>query len=421
MTLLKLSFKSLSGRKVVSTLCILSIALSVALFLGIERIRTGAKEGFMNTISQTDLIVGAKGGSLQLLLYTVFQLGQAISNIRYSSYKEIAGMDSVEWSIPISLGDSYRGFRVVGTTDDLFKNYRFRGDQQIHFLKGETFKNVFEVVIGSDLFYKLKLNIGDEIFLSHGLSEEGGETIAEHKERAFKVVGIMAPTQTPLDRGVYIALQGLEAIHFGLETGSKNKATKINYDIPMQKIKITQITSMLIKAKSRFMTLRLQRQINDYLGEPLMGVIPGLALSELWQILSYVEESLLLIGASVLVVGIFGITISLYSSLNERRREISILRSLGISLGKIIFLFVFESLLMVVLGVILGMGLLTSALHFLAPMIQRHFSIYLESNTPTEMEYYYLIGVLGAGVLSGLIPAIRAYFNSLQDGLAIKN
>ena len=231
----------------------------------------------------------------------------------------------------------------------------------------------------------------------------------------------MAPTQTPLDRGVYIALQGLEAIHFGLETGSKNKATKINYDIPMQKIKITQITSMLIKAKSRFMTLRLQRQINDYLGEPLMGVIPGLALSELWQILSYVEESLLLIGASVLVVGIFGITISLYSSLNERRREISILRSLGISLGKIIFLFVFESLLMVVLGVILGMGLLTSALHFLAPMIQRHFSIYLESNTPTEMEYYYLIGVLGAGVLSGLIPAIRAYFNSLQDGLAIKN
>ena len=121
-----LTFKSIKNRKFTSFLCVLSIALSVTLFLGIERIRNGARDGFTNTISKTDLIVGAKGGPLQLLLYTVFHIGGAVNNIKISTYNDIKANPQVEWTIPISLGDAYRGFRVVGTDENFYEHYRFR-------------------------------------------------------------------------------------------------------------------------------------------------------------------------------------------------------------------------------------------------------------------------------------------------------
>ncbi|MGZ3809062.1 MAG: ABC transporter permease, partial [Bacteriovorax sp.] len=126
-----LTYKSIKNRKFTSLLCVLSIALSVTLFLGIERIRNGAREGFTNTISKTDLIIGAKGGPLQLLLYTVFHIGGAVNNIRMSTYDEIRNNHLVEWSIPISLGDTYKGYRVVATDENFFEHYRFRGDKQV--------------------------------------------------------------------------------------------------------------------------------------------------------------------------------------------------------------------------------------------------------------------------------------------------
>jgi putative ABC transport system permease protein len=240
--------KSIKNRKFTSLLCMLSIALSVALFLGIERIRSGARDGFTNTISKTDLIIGAKGGSLQLLLYTVFHIGGAVNNIRMSTYEELKNNPYVEWSIPISLGDSYKGHRVVATDENFFKHYRFRGDQGVSLKEGVVPTDTFDVVLGFDVAKKMNLKVGDPIVLTHGLA---GDDILNHAKTPFKIVGVMNKTMTPIDTGVYITLYGMEAMHFGWETGVPSDE-EINADrFKKENIQINQLTSFMVKLKTR--------------------------------------------------------------------------------------------------------------------------------------------------------------------------
>ena len=412
-----ITFKSIKNRKFTSFLCVLSIALSVTLFLGVERIRTGAKEGFTNTISKTDLIVGPKGGPLQLLLYTVFHIGGAVNNIKYESFQEITKNPIIEWAIPISLGDSYKGHRVIATNENFYIHYRFRGDQKIEFKEGSMPQDTFDVAIGSEIAKKLKLKISDPIVLSHGISNE---SILNHETVPFKIKAILAPTQTPIDTAIYITLYGEEAMHIGWESGVPS-GEKINPDrYKKENIELDELTSFMIKLKSRIAVLRIRSDIDKYEKEPLMAVIPALALQEMWQTISYVEQVLFLISLCVLMVGILSILISLYTSINERRREMAILRSLGASSNHIFGLLIYESSILVLLGCILGVGTLYSLLYFIRPWLEANFSVYLETKALSKTEWLYLLGIFIAGTLAGLIPAIKAYYNSLQDGLTIK-
>lgn len=412
-----LTYKSIKNRKFTSMLCVLSIALSVTLFLGIERIRNGAREGFTNTISKTDLIIGAKGGQLQLLLYTVFHIGGAVNNIRMSTYEEIKNNRLVEWSIPISLGDTYKGFRVVATDENFFLHYRFRGDKQVEFAHGKMPTDTFDVVLGHDVAKKFNLKIGDPIVLSHGISSEA---ILSHDNTPFHIVGIMAPTLTPIDTGVYIDLYGMEAMHFGWETGVPSGAP-INADrFKKENIQISQITSFMVKLKSRIAVLKMRREIDQYEKEPIMAIIPALALQEMWQTIGYVEQILFLVSLCVLLVGVLSILISLYTSINERRREMAILRSLGASSRHVFGLLIYESSFLVLVGCILGVASLYGLLIFVKPWLESNFSVYLEVQPLSISEWLYLLGIFIAGTLAGLIPAVKAYMNSLQDGLTIK-
>lgn len=399
-------------------LCVLSIALSVTLFLGIERIRNGAREGFTNTISKTDLIIGAKGGPLQLLLYTVFHIGGAVNNIRMSTYEDIKNNRLVEWSIPISLGDSYKGYRVIGTDENFFEHYRFRGDKQVHLISGKIPTETFDVALGIEVANKFHLKVGDPIVLSHGIS---ADSILNHDATPFRIVGIIAPTQTPIDTGVYINLYGMEAMHFGWETGVPDDINKINPDrFKKENIKITQLTSFMVKLKSRIAVLKLRRDIDQYEKEPIMAIIPGLALQEMWQTIGYVEQILFLVSLCVLLVGLLSILISLYTSINERRREMAILRSLGASSTHVFTLLIYESSFLVMLGCFFGVTSLYGLLFFVRPWLESNFSVYLEIQSLSSKEWAYLLGIFLTGTLAGLIPAIKAYMNSLQDGLTIK-
>ena len=412
-----LTYKSIKNRKFTSMLCVLSIALSVTLFLGIERIRNGAREGFTNTISKTDLIIGAKGGPLQLLLYTVFHIGGAVNNIRMSTYEEIKNDHLVEWSIPISLGDSYKGYRVVGTDENFFLHYRFRGDKQVSLASGKIPSETFDVALGSEVAKKFDLKVGDPIVLSHGISSE---SILSHDSTPFRIVGIISPTQTPIDTGVFSNLYGMEAMHFGWETGVPD-GSAINPDrFKKENIKITQLTSFMVKLKSRIAVLKMRRMIDQYEKEPIMAIIPGLALQEMWQTIGYVEQILFLVSLCVLLVGVLSILISLYTSINERRREMAILRSLGASSRHVFALLIYESSFLVFSGCIIGVGALYGLLFFVRPWLESNFSIYLEIQSLSVTEWFYLLGIFVAGTLAGLIPAVKAYMNSLQDGLTIK-
>ena len=413
-----LTWKSVQNRKLTSLLCVASIALSVALLLGVERIKNGARDGFTNTISQTDLIVGAKGGPLQLVLYTVFRIGSPTNNIRFSSYTKIKNLPEVDWTIPISLGDAYRGYRVVGTDENFFKHYRYRRNQKIEVLNGKIPIGIFDVVLGYEVAQKFQHKTSDSIILSHGISEK---SFMDHSVTPFKVVGILNPTATPIDRSIFITLEGMEAMHIGWDKGVPGKNSTVTPEnLKKENIHIGQITSFLLKTKNRIQTLKLQRKIDSFSEDPLMAVIPGLALHQLWKTLSYIENILYLISLCVSAVGLISVIVSLYTSLNERRREIAIFRALGAGAGKVVSLLLVESSLIVLVGTLIGTALLYLCLFMVRPYLESNFSLYLPIQFLSSTELIYLGSILLGGITAGFIPAIKAYRNSLQDGLTIQ-
>jgi putative ABC transport system permease protein len=419
MLTLQLALKSLVNRRLASALTLLSVTLSVALLIGVERVRGGARDSFANTISQTDLIVGAKGGTIQLLLYAVFRMGSATANVSYESYEKVKSLPDVAWTIPYSLGDSHRGYRVVGTTEDFYEHYRYRRDGRVELEAGAVAEGTFDVVLGSTVAEKLGYRLGDRIVLSHGVADVAFQ---KHDDKPFTVVGILKRTSTPIDRSVYVTLQGMEAIHVDWQDGAPPEEGKgvPAAELAAKTLPVHQITAFLLGAKSRMDTLRLQRLINDWEDEPLMAVIPGVALSELWDGISYAEDGLRVVSALVVVVGLLGMLVSIYNSLNERRREMAILRSVGAGPRLIFSLLVLESLLLTVGGAVAGVALTYAALFALQPLVERVFGFYVPIKGLGLEEWVYLGTVLGLGVALGAVPAWRAYKNTLFDGLTIR-
>jgi putative ABC transport system permease protein len=418
--LFSLAYRSLKNRKLTSILTLVSLALSVCLWVGIEHIRAGARDSFSNTLSQTDLIVGARGGAISLLLYTVFHIGTPTANVSYESYEKIKNQPAVAWTIPISLGDSHRGYRVVGTNEDFYRHYRYRQDRQIELQQGRVPTEVFDVALGSEVSEKLGYRLGDQIVVTHGITR--GVGIMEHADKPFTVVGILRPTRTPVDQAVYITLEGMEAIHIDWQQGAPPlKGQEIPAEqIKKEEIKIGQITAFFLRTRSRIQTLALQRQINTFPEEPLMAVIPGVALSELWNGISYGEQVLKVVALFVVIVGLVGMLMALYTSLNERRREIAILRAIGVGPAGIIFLLVLESGLLTLVGTLLGIGLLYSLVLLLQPVVEQQFGLHIPIGAPTGIEYTYVAAVFFAGIVIGFIPAWKAYRNALTDGLCVR-
>lgn len=420
MLLLSLAYRSLKNRKLTSIITLISLALSVSLWVGIEHLRGGARESFSNTISQTDLIVGARGGALQLLLYTVFHMGSPTANVTYKSYEKIKNHKAVAWTIPISLGDSHRGFRVVGTNEDFYRHYRFRQDRQIEFAQGKAASGVFDVVLGSEVAERLRYNLGSRIVVTHGITSATG--IMDHDDKPFTVVGILKPTRTPIDRSLYVTLEGIEAMHIDWKQGAppmKGQETPAER-LTKENIKIENITAFFLRTKMRVQTLALQREVTNFPEEPLMAVVPGVALSELWNTLGVVEEVLKVVALFVVVIGLLGMLMALYTSLNERRREIAILRALGVGPWKVTGLLVMESGLLTLIGALLGVGVVYGAVLLLQPVLEQFYGLHIPLKPFTATEYRYLLVVILAGLIVGLIPAWKAYRNALSDGLSVR-
>jgi putative ABC transport system permease protein len=456
MLTLSLAAKSLRNRMLTTSLTVASIALSVALLVGIENIRTGMRESFSQTISQTDLIVGARGGSTQLLLYSVFGLGSPTGGLSWETYERIREHPAVAWTIPYSLGDSHRGYRVIGTTEAFYEHYRFRGDQAVEFAVGRAAESADEVVVGADVARQLGYVPGHQVELSHGM---GPMSFVTHDEHPFKVVGVLAPTFTPIDRSLYVTLEGIEAMHEGFASAgaapigfgpgpggqpslapppmpgaasppaespasaaplSSATAPGVAVEDADHDHAVEAISSFFVGTRSRVDALQLQQEINTFEDEPLMAVLPGIALAEMWRTVGYAEDALKIVTGFVVVVGLLGMIVSLYTSLNERRREMAILRAIGARRGRIVSLLVLESGLLATLGAMLGVGLVYLLLYLGQGPIERQFGLFvpIRSLGPTELGYIGLI--VGAGFLLGLIPALKAYRNALVDGLSIK-
>lgn len=420
MIVLRLAWQSVLNRKFTTILTILSIAVSVVLILGVEKVRSGARVSFANTISGTDLIVGSRSGDVQLLLYSIFHIGDATSNITWKTVEDIKRRDEVDWLVPIALGDSHRGYRVVGTSQDYFTRFRYRRNIKLDFTDGEPFQDLFEAVIGSEIAKILKYKVGDEIILAHGTGPV--KLNKEHGNTPFRISGILSKSGTPSDRAVLVSMEAIEAIHVGWETGNFQKDSVQQSPENLRKMKLhpKAATALYVGLKSRMQTFSLQRWINSYPEEAITGVLPGVAFGQLWALIGNVETALLIISSMVVFVAILGMLISIMASLNERRREMAILRAIGASPIEIFTLLAFEALTLSILGIIVGFVSVFGAMLLLQPFLENITGLFIEIATPSWREIVILGIILMASIVAGIIPAIRAYLTSLSDGLMIK-
>lgn len=413
-----LAAKSLWNRRLTSALVVLSIALSVALLLGVERLHTQTRTSFANTLSGTDLIVGARGSPINLLLYSVFRIGDPTNNVRWSSYQTIAADPLVAWTVPLSLGDSHRGFRVLGTTPAYFQHYRYGRSQPLRLAEGREFADVFDAVLGAEVADRLGYRLGQPVIIAHGAAEV---SFALHDDKPFQVVGILARTGTPVDATVHISLDGMEAIHADWRDGAPMPGMRLSAE-QVRQLDLTPktITAVLVGLHSRTTVFRVQRQINEFTAEPLLAILPGLTLQQLWTVLALAENALLVISGLAVLVSFTVMLTALLTGLNERRREMAILRAIGAGPGHVFALMLGESLTLALGGALLGVLLLQAGLLLAGPLLEARLGLVIAVWPPSPHEFILLATVLGGGLLAGLVPAWRAYRYSLADGMTLR-
>ena len=399
---LSLAGASLWHRRRVLLLVTLTLTLSVTLLLGVQYLRTEVRQSFSNAVSGTDLIIGARSGQLNLLLYSVFHIGHATNNLRWSTFQALEEDERIDWLVPLSLGDSYQGFRVVGTDRRFLDHYQYGDDQPLTLAQGLWFSDLFDVVLGSQVARQLDHQVGDDIVLSHG----GGRTsFVKHDKHPFRVSGILDPTGTPVDRGVYVSLGGLEAIHIGWEAGVPAPGRTLSAGEARER----SLTPDTVTAALAGVERRIQRDINQHTAEPLSAILPGVALSQLWQVLGQFEFILLGITAFVVVTSLAGLVTVLLTLQSHRHQEIAVLRANGASPALIATLYLIECSGLALLASFLAAGVWYLLLMAFSPWLLEIWGIAIALRAPTTLEWGLLAAVPFAGLLVGLIPAARAW------------
>lgn len=414
--ILGLAWKSLRHRRLTAALTVASIALAVLLLLGVERMRTESRTSFAATVSGTDLIVGARSSPVHLLLSSVFHVGNATNNIRRDTARALDERPEVAWTIPIALGDTHRGYRVIGTTGAYFEHFRFGAGRSLAFEAGKPFTAADEAVLGAEAARQLQYRLGSPIVIAHGA---GDVSFVLHDDRPLRVAGILARTGTPVDRGVFVPLEALDAVHAAANVQAESDplaAALKQRDGSMG----GSLTAVLVGLRSRGAALAAQRSIGEYAGEPLTAILPGVTLQEVWEITGVVERTLLAVSSMVVVVGLAGMLVALLTSSSERRREMAILRSVGARPAHVAGLILGEATLLTLAGIATGVLALYVGLLLARGWIAARFGLFLAVAWPSAHEFALMALVATAGCLIGLIPAWRTYRVSLADGMTVR-
>ena len=429
MSLWKVAWRSIRQRALVSTLTVLSMGLGVALIVAVLVVYGVVDQSFHRGAEGYDLIVGAKGGREQLVLNTVFYLSQPIGNIPYSFYEELTEgkyAADVETAIPVCMGHSYQGFRVVGTVPEMFTDLKYQGDKSYEFASGENFKtkNPFDTVVGAIAAAKAGLAVGETFRAVHG-SSEGGHV---HKE-SFRVVGVLAPTSTPVDRAIFVNMQGFYDIHHAEEEEETphEKAAKsakgeqqgkhekhAHADDEEEK----QVTAVLvcIRPVPPGRTDVMAKLIND--GRVAQAVVPSRVIAELFDTVVGKLEWILL-GMAVLTVieaGI-GIMVSIYNSMSDRRHEIAVMRALGASRLTVMVIILMESILLSLMGGAVGLLLGHGATWICSPWIADWTGVVVGLLQFQWMELILVPGLVVLASAVGYLPAMAAYRTDVAKSL----
>ena len=475
-TVLLVASRSLRYRLSGVLLTIASVALSVFVLLGVEHVRQEARTGFASTVSGVDLIVGARTGEINLLLLSIFRIGTATANVSWESVEQLEQQNNVVWTVPISLGDSHRSFRVIGTTEGFFTRYKYGAKQPLTFLKGQSFDAVAEVVLGARVAKELGYQLGDSLVLSHGMADT---SFTHHDQLPFSVSGILAATGTPIDNALFVGLEAIEAMHSDGESEDHRghnehedhdqheeqedhdaheehqahekhedhdaHVEREGHDAHEEHVEhgdhdvhedhedhedhdehhaghdhppIGTVTAVLVGLNSPITTLQVKRWVDEFEGEALLAILPGVALTQLWELVGNVEAVLLGISILILVSSLLGLNAMLLASMRERRREIEVLRSIGAPSSFIVSLLMIESLLIVSVGVVLAVLSLLASITAANTLVAETFGLMISSQILSPSNITALGLIYLTAILVTLLPALQAYRVSRAVGTA---
>ncbi len=416
MSLFKIVWKSIKQRSLASVLTMFSIMLGVALVVSILILKQESQDAFSQTATGYEIIVGPKGSSLQLTLNTIYQIGVPIQNMPYDTYTKLKDDKRVKLAIPYVLGDNFKNHRLIGTVPEVFTDFSYQKDKKYQLKDGKFFTKDFEAVIGNETALKTGLKVGDTFIGSHGVeSYEGSEGMFEHAEFKFTVTGILEKTFTPIDKVVFTSMNSVWEIHHH-EAEEKYKERNDTTHREMEK----SITAILISLKSPVYFDLLRRQINEnkFEGINAQAVIPTFEIKQLFDIIGNINSILIIIAYLVVFVAVISILVSIYNSMNERKRDIAIMRSLGARKNTILNIILIEGFIVSFIGGLFGIIVSHVLIFLFRDTISNTAGIQISGTLFNIFEFYILAGTVALGLIVTLIPALKAYNTDVASNLA---
>ena len=389
MNIVKLSYKNIIAKPLQTFLTVLILSLSIGLLLGVKQLNEVFESQLMQSLNGVDMVVGAKGSPLQLVLSTVLHIDNPTGNISYNEAKKIAQHRYIEYAIPIAIGDNFKGYKIVGTSTGYVELHK------TSIARGAMFNTTNEVVIGHAVSENLNLNIGDTFYSSHGMIENAVES---HDDHPLKVVGILKPTQNVIDRLILTSLESIWHLH---EHEDENDNPNHNHDDE-------DITALLVTFKNKRGLLSLPRNINE--NTAFQAALPKYQLDKLFKTTAIGTKAITWIALSILFVSGISMFVSLYRMVKERAKELALIRTYGASRNKLILLVFSEGLLVGLFSFVAGVLLATLSLQAIFTLIKDTYKqqIYLLAYQNDILEMLlFIFGIIFIATLIAIRPIFK--------------
>ncbi|RCL69268.1 MAG: ABC transporter permease [Cryomorphaceae bacterium] len=431
MNIFKLSIKNIISKPLNSILSLALLILGIGIISLLLQLNSLIKTQMDNNLKGIDMVVGAKGSPLQLILSAVYHIDSPTGNISVEDAEEIKNNRMVGSSIDLLYGDNYKGYRIVGTEDKFLDLYNAK------IKDGKKWNAPFEVVVGAKIYSKLNINLDDELVSSHGLRETG----ESHVNQSFKVVGLLEPSNSVVDQLIITSPQSIWDLHdehdhddedheehhddedheehehdHDDEDHDEHEHDHDDEDHDEHEHGDKEITAMLIKFKSPMNIIQFPRQINE--NTNLQAAVPSYEISRLFKLFGFGIETLTYLAYLIILVSGFSLFINLFNSMRERKYEMALIRTLGASRSQLSVMVIFESLILTISGFLLGLLVSRLGVMFVSSLMEESLNYSLSSLYILNEEFWLLGLSILIGLISSLIPAIQVYKMNISEILA---
>ncbi|TDE12439.1 ABC transporter permease [Dyadobacter psychrotolerans] len=407
MNLFKISVANLKEKKLNSFLSALLLTLGIGMISLLLLLNKQLDEQFRRNIRGIDMVVGAKGSPLQLILSSIYQIDAPTGNIPLSEVNSLKRNPFVKNVIPLSMGDNYQGFRIVGTSAKYPEHF------QAKVISGKLFDQSMEVTLGSNAANNLGLRIGDSFESSHGLDSEGDK----HGDKKYKVVGIFDPTGSVLDQLILTSLSSVWDIHGHAEKPAQPTSELLGDEHSQEHHEDEkQVTSALIQFRNPMGLLTLPRQVNE--NTSMQAALPSIEINRLFSLLGVGIETLQNLAIIIITIAGVSVFISLYNSLKERKYEMALMLSMGATRTRLFFMLLLEGLMLALIGYVAGIGLSRIGLYLFNKSTEKDFHYSLKEFNLLPEEIYLFAAAIVLGLLAAALPSLGIYKLNISRTLA---